>query len=60
VTGANKEVLQDTANSARKTAKVQGLPRKRSKVGFMYKGGISVGGYGQELQDTSYRVLVSG
>jgi hypothetical protein len=29
-------------------------------VGFMLKGGIFVGGYGQTLQDTRYRPLIWG
>jgi hypothetical protein len=52
--------MQDTINNACKKAKAQGLPEKRAPVGFMLKGGILVGGYGQTLQDTRYRHLILG
>jgi hypothetical protein len=52
--------MQDTINNARKKAKAQGLLGKRAPVGFMLKGGIFIGGYGQTLQDTRYRPLIWG
>jgi hypothetical protein len=47
-------------NSAHEKVKRQGASGKRGEVGFMCKGGIYVGGYGQKLEDTSYVVLVCG
>jgi hypothetical protein len=58
--GLAVKIHETQKNSARKKSRRQGLAGKRARVGFMCEWWDFSRGYGQELQDTSYRVLVWG
>jgi hypothetical protein len=56
VAGASKEVLQDTTNSACKTAKGQGATGKKRWWDLCVKGGIILGGTGKSCKTHAKRL----